>query len=134
MRGHHMVSLRVIYWILDIVTSEAFYNRYVKPPPNRTPSEIRDNSKLSLSSLIVKVLEIVPILIYLYLTMLFLTIETGKVAYHRMSLLLAYLTYASHIFSVAGRAVQQMELYIRMLEGMILPSIQEHIRCRIFGM
>jgi len=33
--------------ILKMVNSEAFYTRYVKPPPDRTPPEIQDNPKLS---------------------------------------------------------------------------------------
>lgn len=38
---------RVMHQILDMVTSEAFYTRYVKLPSNRTPPEIQSNPKFS---------------------------------------------------------------------------------------
>ncbi len=67
-----------------------------------------------------------PILKPLSQMMLWLTIRIGKAFYHRMFLQHAHLIYASVMFSLDGREVPQMGMYLMMHANTVLPFHLRH--------
>ena len=111
----HLTSFRAIHRILNLLTSDTFYNAYVRLPDANTPlaSEIEDyihSSKVAKDQL----MELIWMPLFQMMQLHVTVIE--RVACHRMSLLPAHRICDLHIFSVVGRAVLLTGTFTKMLD------------------